>query len=195
MIDYIKGKIVDINDNVVVLENQGIAFEIMVSSATMVGLQIEQFVCLYTYLQVREDAFSLYGFSSRDEKKMFLRLISVAGVGPKVALAVLSTVRINEIAMAILNSDTVTLSKVKGLGKKTAERIILELKEKISPTEAIGVNNSSVEQTKISKEGEEAIAVLMSLGLSSLDATRRTKKCIENGCVTAEDILSLALKG
>jgi len=195
MIDYIKGKIVNINDNVVVLENQGIAFEIMVSSATMVGLQIEQFVCLYTYLQVREDAFSLYGFSSRDEKKMFLRLISVAGVGPKVALAVLSTVRINEIAMAILNSDTVTLSKVKGLGKKTAERIILELKEKISPAEAIGVNNSSVEQTKISKEGEEAIAVLMSLGLSSLDATRRTKKCIENGCVTAEDILSLALKG
>ena len=170
MIDYIKGKIVEINDNAVILDNQGVAFEIFVSFSTLVGLQVDQEVCLYTYLQVREDAFTLYGFSSRDEKKMFLRLISVSGVGAKVALSILSGVRINEIAMAILNNDVATLTRIKGLGKKTAERIILELKEKISPVEAIGTTKNIDSQTKISKEGEEAIAVLMSLGLSNMDA-------------------------
>lgn len=196
MLDYIKGKIIDIYDNVVIVENNGIAFEIAVSITTLVGLKIDQSVCLYTYFQVREDAFNLFGFSSRDEKKMFLRLISVGGVGPKVALAVLSGVRINELAMAILNNDAATLLKVKGLGKKTAERIILELKGKISPIEAFGGStDTSASKTAISKEGEEAITVLMSLGLSSVDATRRTRKCIEDGCITAEEILSRALKG
>ena len=106
----------------------------------------------------------------------------------------LSGVSINELAMAILNNDTAKLTRVKGLGKKTAERIILELKEKISPIEAIGANEKT-SQAKISKEGEEAICVLMSLGLSNADATSRVRKCIETGYSTAEEILSHALKG
>ena len=194
MIDFVIGKIIEINDNVVVVENNGIGFEFFVSMTTLVGLKEGNTVKFFTYLQVREDGFSLFGFASRDEKKMFLRLISVGGVGPKVALSVLSGVSINEIAMAILNNDTAKLTRVKGLGKKTAERIILELKEKISPIEAIGANEKT-SQAKISKEGEEAICVLMSLGLSNADATSRVRKCIETGYSTAEEILSHALKG
>lgn len=194
MIDFVIGKIIEINDNTVVVENNGIGIEIFVSMATLVGLKEGNTVKFFTYLQVREDGFSLFGFASRDEKKMFLRLISVGGVGPKVALSVLSGVSINELAMAILNNDTLKLTRVKGLGKKTAERIILELKEKISPIEAIGVTEKTP-QTTISKDGEEAICVLMSLGLSNADATLRVRKCIESGCLTAEEILSRALKG
>lgn len=194
MIDFVIGKIIEINDNVVVVENNGIGFELFVSMTTLVGLKEGNTVKFFTYLQVREDGFSLFGFASKDEKKMFLRLISVGGVGPKVALSVLSGVSINELAMAILNNDTAKLTRVKGLGKKTAERIILELKEKISPIEAIGVNEKT-SQAKISKEGEEAICVLMSLGLSNADATSRVRKCIETGYSTAEEILSHALKG
>lgn len=194
MIDFVIGKIIEINDNVVVVENNGIGFELFVSMTTLVGLKEGNTVKFFTYLQVKEDGFSLFGFASRDEKKMFLRLISVGGVGPKVALSVLSSVSINELAMAILNNDTAKLTRVKGLGKKTAERIILELKEKISPIEAIGANEKT-SQAKISKEGEEAICVLMSLGLSNADATSRVRKCIETGYSTAEEILSHALKG
>lgn len=194
MIDFVIGKIIEINDNVVVVENNGIGFEFFVSMTTLVGLKEGNTVKFFTYLQVREDGFSLFGFASRDEKKMFLQLISVGGVGPKVALSVLSGVSINELAMAILNNDTAKLTRVKGLGKKTAERIILELKEKISPIEAIGANEKT-SQAKISKEGEEAICVLMSLGLSNADATSRVRKCIETGYSTAEEILSHALKG
>lgn len=194
MIDFVIGKIIEINDNVVVVENNGIGFELFVSMTTLVGLKEGNTVKFFTYLQVREDGFSLFGFASRDEKKMFLRLISVGGVGPKVALSVLSGVSINELAMAILNNDTAKLTRVKGLGKKTAERIILELKEKISPIEAIGANEKT-SQAEISKEGEEAICVLMSLGLSNADATSRVRKCIETGYSTAEEILSHALKG
>lgn len=194
MIDFVIGKIIEINDNIVVVENNGIGIELFVSMATLVGLKEGNNVKFFTYLQVREDGFSLFGFASRDEKKMFLRLISVGGVGPKVALSVLSGVSINELAMAILNNDTAKLTRVKGLGKKTAERIILELKEKISPIEAIGATEKN-SQTTISREGEEAIYVLMSLGLSNPDATSRVRKCIESGYSTAEEILSHALKG
>ena len=161
MIDFVIGKIIEINDNVVVVENNGIGFEFFVSMTTLVGLKEGNTVKFFTYLQVREDGFSLFGFASRDEKKMFLQLISVGGVGPKVALSVLSGVSINELAMAILNNDTAKLTRVKGLGKKTAERIILELKEKISPIEAIGANEKT-SQAKISKEG---VATLLGLRL------------------------------
>ncbi|MDY5678222.1 MAG: Holliday junction branch migration protein RuvA [Eubacteriales bacterium] len=195
MIDFISGKVADINENVVVLENNGIGYEITVSMTTLVGLTVGQTVSVFVYLQVREDGYSLFGFANKDEKRMFLRLISVSGVGPKVALSVLSGVGLRELAMAILNNDTATLTRVKGLGKKTAERIILELKEKISPTEAIGAPSKSTETTAVSSEGEEAIAVLTSLGLTVADATQRVKKCIEEGYVTAESILSHALKG
>ena len=194
MIDFIAGKIVEINDNLVVVENNGVGFELNVSTATLVGLKENQEIKFFTHLQVREDGYSLFGFSSRDEKKMFLRLISVGGVGPKVALGVLSGVSLSELAMAILNNDIATLIRVKGLGKKTAERIILELKEKISPFEAI-CGTKKTFQTEISQEGEEAICVLVSLGLSTADATTRVRKCIENGYLRAEEILSHALKG
>ncbi len=195
MIDFISGKVVDINENVVVVENNNIGYEIVVSLSALVGLGVGQTVKFYVYLQVREDGYSLFGFLNKDEKKMFLRLISVSGVGPKVALSVLSGVSLSELAMAILNDDVATLTRIKGLGKKTAERLILELKEKISPIEAIGATAKSSSDVIVTKDGEEAISVLISLGLSSADAMRRVKKCIEDGCDTAESILARALKG
>ncbi len=194
MFSFICGEVISINDNVVVLKNNGIGFELQVSNATLVNISEGKTVQLFVYLQTREDGMSLFGFYSENEKNMFLRLISVGGVGPKVALSVLSGLKLSDLALAILNSDSAALMRVKGIGKKTAERIILELKEKISPLEAIGAKNTSDKQP-LPTEGEEAVGVLLALGLNRADATQRVLKAVEEGFVTAQEILAKALKG
>ncbi len=194
MFSFICGAVMSINDNTVVLKNNGIGFELQVSNATLVNISEGKTVQLFVYLQTRDDGMSLFGFSSENEKTMFLRLISVGGVGPKVALSVLSGLKLSDLALAILNNDCATLMRVKGIGKKTAERIILELKEKISPFEAVGAKIGAKQQP-MPTEGEEAIGVLMTLGLSKADATERVLKAVKEGFVSAQEILSKALKG
>ena len=132
MLGYIKGKVLHSSDGTVLLENNGIGYEVLCSGAAYAKLISDGQGEVYTYLQVREDGVSLFGFVSPEEKNMFLKLISVSGVGPKMGITVLSSMNINDIAVAIANSDVKKLTAAKGLGKKTAERIILELREKVS---------------------------------------------------------------
>ena len=131
MYSYIKGIVVDISDGFVVVENAGFGYEIYVSTTTLSCLKIGAETKLFLYQVVREDELAFYGFATQSEKSMFIKLISVSGVGPKLALAVLSGVNVQALTNAIFSGDTKTLSRVKGVGKKTAERIILELKENV----------------------------------------------------------------
>ena len=129
MLGYIKGKILQAENGVVLLENGGVGYEIVCSASVYAKLLNEGEGEVYTYLAVREDDISLYGFVSPEEKKMFLKLTSVSGVGPKMGIGILSAMNLGQLAVAIATADVRTLSSVKGLGKKTAERIVLELKE------------------------------------------------------------------
>ena len=180
MIGYIKGEIAEIGNGYVILDNGGIGYELSVSSTTISQIGQNKYVHLYTYLAVREDGLSLYGFYTKEEKNMFLKLITISGVGPKAALSILSGIELNKLMVAIINKDIKTLSKVKGIGKKTAERIILELKESLDAAadaameEAIGVIIE--EQDDNDQDTEDAIYALRGLGFSQAEAIKAVKK-------------------
>ena len=131
MISYIKGDIKAISDNGFIIENNNIGYFINSTLTSLSNIQINNEYKIYTSMQVREDDISLYGFYSQEELEMFLLLISVSSIGPKIALGMLSSISSDEIKIAIVNNDINTLTKAKGIGKKTASRIILELVDKV----------------------------------------------------------------
>lgn len=184
MYNYIIGKIAYARDNLLVVENNGIGYEIGVSGNTLYdACTIGATVKIYTYLYVREDTFALYGFSTLEEKTLFLRLIDISGVGPKLAMQILSGLDLNTLTVAIATGDIKTLSKIKGLGKKTAELIVVNMRDQISADlttpETILGGASDKEQT-------EAVFALCSLGISNTDAVKivadvsKTTKGLEN---------------
>ena len=195
MIGYIKGNVLSAFDGVVLLENNGIGYEITCSAEVYQKLLADKKGEAYTYLAVREDGVSLYGFISPEEKNMFLKLISVSGVGPKMGITVLSNMKLSDLALKIATSDVKGLSAVKGLGKKTAERIILELREKI------GEVSGSCDQRPLTKsevsaveENEDAIIALMSLGFTRQECAKAVRAAAENGLKTIEEIITYAIK-
>ena len=131
MIGYLKGNVLSCAEGTVLLEVNGVGYELACSGAAFAKLATDGKGEVYTWLQVRDDGVSLFGFVSPEEKNMFLKLISVSGVGPRMGIAVLSGMNLSELAVAIASSDVKGLCAVKGLGKKTAERIVLELREKV----------------------------------------------------------------
>jgi Holliday junction DNA helicase RuvA len=193
MIGYIKGKVLSAVDGVVLIENNGIGYEITCSAAVYQQLLENNQGEVYTYLAVREDAIALYGFISLEEKNMFLKLISVSGVGPKMGITVLSNLKLNDLATKIATSDVKGLSKVKGLGKKTAERIILELREKM--TETFNEQSETVETQAEEQVNEDAVIALMSLGFTKAESVDAVKKAQSTGETQIEKIIALAIKG
>ncbi|MEG1527663.1 MAG: Holliday junction branch migration protein RuvA [Clostridia bacterium] len=187
MLYFICGKIVEIEDTAVIIENNGIGYRLLVSKNTTRKLSVGKETQLYCHLQVREDCLVLYGFSDLAEKNLFSQLTSVSGIGPKNALNILSGMPLNKIMVAIVTSDTSTLCSIKGLGKKTAERVILELREKLQ------IDKPLLKELH-SNEEEEVISVLKSLGISKNDASERIRLAKENGFVTTEEILNYCLK-
>lgn len=131
MISYIKGDVKAISENGFIIENNNMGYFINSTLTSLSNIQINNEYKIYTSMQVREDDISLYGFYSKDELEMFLLLISVSTIGPKIALGMLSSISADEIKIAIVNNDIDTLNKAKGIGKKTASRIILELVDKV----------------------------------------------------------------
>ncbi len=171
MYAYIVGKVDSFGDGFIVVEAGGIGYYVNVSNSTVAKFgKVGEMVKLYTYLAVREDDMSLYGFYSQDEKKMFLRLITVSGVGPKMAISILSASDISTLTTCIISGDSKTLSKVKGIGKKTAERIIVELKENIGDDGVAFLSGGLTQTPEADSMTEEALEVLTTLGVSKTDA-------------------------
>ena len=194
MIGFLKGNVISYNNGTVILETGGVGFEILCSSSAYEQLVTAGKGQVYTYLNVREDGFYLYGFISPEEKNMFLKLISVSGIGPKIGIGILSGMRVCDLATAIATSDVKTLSKIKGLGKKSAERIILELRESVSAGEIGEVKKAVVTEAPLSRDEEDAVVALMGLGFTGAQAKTAVKFAREQGACSIEQIISLALQ-
>ena len=191
MYNYIKGVIEDKQDNLVIIDNNGIGYEIHTSNNALEKLpNIGDVAKVLTYQVVKEDEISLYGFYSKEEKNMFLNLISVNGIGPKMAIGVLSSISLQDLEMAIISGDSKLIKKLKGIGPKTAERIVLELKDKIKTNSSFEMVNSNSN----SKEMEDAISALEGLGLTRIDAVKRVRE-VSLQDDTAEIIIAKVLKG
>lgn len=194
MIAYLKGKVIDEFDGGVVLENNGVGYEILCSAAAMSNLSANKEGSVYVYFQLRDDGISLYGFDSKAEKAMFIKLISVSGVGPKMGISVLSGMSVGDLATAIAMSDVKSLSGIKGLGKKTAERIILELREKVSADDASFAVSAGGSATVTLPEDEDAIIALTGLGFTAADSRKAVQKARESGAKTVQEVISAALR-
>ncbi len=197
MIAFVKGKIEDLSEENVVVDVGGVGINVKISAGTfhlLPGIGGE--VKLYTYTSVREDAFNLFGFLTRDELELFKKLITVNGIGPKGGLSILSVMSADELRFAIVSGDGAAIAKAPGIGKKTAERVILDLRDKVS-----------LEDTLIHKEMQvsapggqdnhavnEAVEALTALGYSATDALQAVKKVPADDNMDVETLLKLALK-
>lgn len=201
MIHFVKGILDTVSENMVVVENGGIGFEIMVPLSVVSSLpQTGNEIKIYTYTYVREDALQLYGFLTRDELSMFRLLITVSGIGPKGALGILSVMDADALRFAILADDAKSISKAPGIGAKTASKLILELKDKMDFEEAV---THVLDQGQAEKAGEvpaggmaanDAIQALVALGYTSTEAVKAVKKVEITADMTVEDILKAGLK-
>lgn len=199
VISYVKGPLAEKFEDSVVVEAGGIGYRIFVPSSVLENLpKTGENVKIYTYFSVREDAMNLYGFLSRQDMEMFRQLISVNGVGPKSALGILSALSPDVLRMAVIAGDVKAISKAPGVGSKTAQRIILDLKDKVKAEEIIDGMNEPVsghaESSGIGEVGKEAIEALTALGYSASEASSVVKKVTITESMTAEDVLKAALK-
>ena len=201
MIAYLRGKVLTTTSETAIIDIGGVGYEVYCSSGAFRKMTVGQYVELYTYLQVKEDGMTLFGFESPKEKELFLKLTSVSGVGPKLGIAVLSTLSGDEFARVIATTDVKRLSAVKGLGKKTAEKIILELHGKISAAEIMSASGDPISDgapmsaTKLSAADEEAVSALMGLGFTRTESAQAVKKAREHGAATDEEVIMKALQG
>ena len=203
MIAYVNGILESIEDGLAIVDVGGVGMNVFISGSTMDRMPgIGEAVKLYTYTSVKEDSFTLYGFLSRDELSLFKMLISVNGIGPKGGLSILSVMTPDDLRFAIMAGDAGTISKAPGVGKKTAERITLELRDKIKATEDDMLRSSSAVTLddltgEASSARDEAVAALVALGYNSSDAMKAVRKVLaENDSASGdtEILLKLALK-
>lgn len=190
---YIKGKLALKDLNFAVIEAGGVGYLIYTSlkSLSELGEQGAD-VTMYTYLNVREDAHDLFGFTTIEEKNMFLHLLSVSGVGPKAALAILSVVTPAQFAVAVVTNDVKTITKASGVGPKLAQRVILELKDKLK-NEDLELISDDGEQIEMSDNASEAVSALVVLGYSVNDAKAAVRKV--DASLGVEEIIKKALAG
>ncbi len=166
MLAYLKGKLIVKFQDYVILEVQGIGYKVYMSKTAIETLQEDEEMKIYTYLKVREDDISLFGFITNEELRMFELLISVGGIGAKSAINILSNITPSRFALAVITNDVNTLKKLQGIGPKTAQRIILELKDKIKTEDAVDLQNNKEIEEKIQREEnlEDIIQALQVLG-------------------------------
>jgi Holliday junction DNA helicase RuvA len=190
---YIKGKLAIKDTGYVVVETGGVGYLIHTSlqSIQKAG-EIGSDITMYTYLNVREDAQDLFGFTTLEEKNMFLNLISVSGVGPKAALAILSVTTPAQFAVAVVTNDVKTITKASGVGPKLAQRVILELKDKMK-NEDLQLSEEDEAEVSMSDNKNEAISALVVLGYTANDAAAAVKKI--DGTLSVEEIIKKALAG
>lgn len=201
MISFICGQVADITENSVIIETGGIGYEIfMTGEAIEKAARMEGKVKIHTYFQVREDAMQLYGFWHKDDLQVFRLLLSVNGIGPKAALGVLSGLSADELRFAVLSDDVKTLSRAPGIGKKTAQKLILELKDKLKLEDAFEKKlmheqeNADLSGTDFHDGRQEAVEALTALGYSSSEALKAVHKVTDVDPGDVEAILKAALK-
>lgn len=188
---YIKGELILKQDNFAVLDTNGIGYKIYTSQLSQDKVAVGDTVIFYTYLHVREDIMDIYGFASADELSMFTHLLSVSGVGPKAALAILSVVTPNQLVLAIITNDAKTLTKASGVGMKMAQRVIIDLKDKLKNCEIVS-DDVFGEEIVADENSIEAVSALVVLGYSQNDAKRAVAKVDLN--LPTEEIVKQALK-
>lgn len=194
MYNFISGTVADKTQNAIIIENGGIGYEIAVTSGTAFDTEIGDFIKLYTYLNVKEDAMNLFGFKVKAEKAMFMHLISISGIGPKVALSILGSVDLKELTVCIVSGNSSGLNRIKGVGKKTAERIIIELKDKIVCDYSDDEFKTAVPAVNDAKI-DEAAMYLMAMGITKAEAVRRINAIYSDGMDTEQLVVAaLAVK-
>jgi Holliday junction DNA helicase RuvA len=196
MITFLEGVLVDKDPTRVVLNVGGVGYEVFIPLSSYDRLPAEGAACkILTYDHVREDIHSLYGFLTVDERRMFLLLLNINGIGPKLAMTALSGLSIRDLKAAIAQADVKRLSSISGIGKKTAERIVVELRDKLGTGEAMEAITAKEETTTERVRARDAILALISLGYKQADAQQMVRQAIEgvNSDATVEEVVRRAL--
>lgn len=191
MIAHLKGKIEEKFGNALILDVHGVGYEIMVPTPDFESVKLGEERKFFTYHQVRENAEELYGFSSLSAKKIFELLISVQGIGPKAAIAILSLAEAEEVRNAIANADSAFISKATGVGKKSAERVIVDLRDKVGTPSHYGTTTASLAKD-VDAQPDEALDALIALGFPLKEATSALEKVDKT--LPVEERIRLALK-
>jgi Holliday junction DNA helicase RuvA len=195
MIGYLSGEITIVDPTLILVDVGGVGYEVKISLNTYSKLKDSKKGKVYTYLHIKEDAHTLYGFYNTNEKSLFIKLISISGVGPSTAILMLSSMGVAEIQESIASEDVATIKRVKGIGTKTAERIVLELKDKIR--KEFGEERTiDIVTDGINVIREEALIALVTLGIQKSMAEKSINTILKNADkdVTLEEVIKLALK-
>lgn len=194
MIDYIKGRLANISEETIVVENGGVGYEIRVPSNSSFFMYREgQEIKVFTFLALAEDKLDFYGFEDRASKDLFKQLITVNGVGKKAAISILSSLPVGELKKAIAFEDVSQLTMAKGIGKKTAQKVILELKDKLDvPPQAIS-DAETISKLMLKTDVQEALEAMVQLGFTKAEASERIEKIGELEEMTSSEIIKKAL--
>lgn len=197
MIAYVKGILEDISPDNGVIDVGGVGINVRIAGSTASLLTLGSEVKLFTFTYVREDTFNLYGFLSKDDLELFKMLLSVSGVGPKGALAVLSVLSARDLRFAIASADSKTIAKAQGIGKRTAERIVLDLKDKVTVEVSDDIALSDTSGSAVNTDStvkSEAVEALVALGYSGSEAMKAVNKVPDEDVFDVGAVLKLALK-
>lgn len=194
MYAYIKGSLEEKTNTYIVVENNGIGYKIFMSESAIQKLgERGENIKIHTYYYVKEDNISLYGFLTNEELKMFELLLTVSGIGAKSAIVILSNITPSSFALAVITDDVAKIKQIPGIGPKTAQRIILELKDKLKTSEAVEVKSEQVQVNDNKENIEEAISALIILGYSKKEIEKSLEK-VDLKDMSTEDIIRIGLK-
>lgn len=201
MIGYVKGTVEGILEDSVLLENNGIGYRIFTSGMVLASISgMHEQMMLFTYLHVREDELSLFGFPTKEELDTFKLLLSVNGIGPKAALSILTVLSVRDLALAVMSGDTKAITKANGVGAKGANRVIMELKDKLCLDDLFDTGASAEEESSavsgsvVGDSVQDTVLALVSLGYSEFEALKAIKQIPGAENMESEDLLKLALK-
>ncbi len=190
MFNYIKGKYISSGDGYIVVETGGIGYNIYTSLNSVTTFTSKDEIKVYTYLYLREGIADIYGFATEEEKQMFLHLISISGVGPKAAISILSVAPSERIALAIITGDSKLIQKAQGIGPKVAQRVVMELKDKLK---GIEINTDDIPaEIPVTDNVSEALSALLVLGYSEAEAKKAISKA--DSSLDTESLVKAALK-
>ncbi|MDG1081671.1 MAG: Holliday junction branch migration protein RuvA [Porticoccaceae bacterium] len=195
MIGRLQGKVIEKQAPDLLIDVQGVGYEVLVSLNTFFGVPgVGEITTLHTHFVVREDVQQLYGFGTQSERQLFRHLIKVNGVGPKMALAILSGMSANDFAICVHNNDIATLVKLPGVGKKTAERLLIEMRDKIGDMDATAAGSAAGAQEAKPDISQEAESALIALGYKPADAAKIISRVATESVNDAGELIRLALK-